>query len=243
MKRMAQVGVTLWLAWAGLAAQAEEALSYRGDVGVGAYQISRVAGNDAKPTWFPYLYGDLGRWYARVDTFGYKAMPLGYGHVELSTRVSFEGYRPTQAALPRRDSPRLMGLGTFQETPWGGLFLYAFHDAASGGTMLDATYAAEFQWGAWTIYPELGWTRRSARYVQHLYGVSADQSTQTGLTPYAARVSSVPSAGWTLERPIGEHYKWVAEVKHRWLDGSITQSPLVLKKSQDSVLLSLARVY
>jgi hypothetical protein len=35
----------------------------------------------------------------------------------------------------------------------------------------------------------------------------------------------------------------VAEVKHRWLDGSITQSPLVLKKSQDSVLLSLARVY
>ena len=43
--------------------------------------------------------------------------------------------------------------------------------------------------------------------------------------------------------PINDRYKWVGEVKRRWLDHSITQSPLVLHKTQDSVLLSLARVF
>ena len=224
-------------------ALAEEGDRYVGDLGLGGYQISRIAGTDAKPTLFPYIYGDYGHFYGRVDTFGYKAMPMGFGHLELSTRISFEGFRPTQSALSRRESPRLMGLGTFQETPWGGLFVYAFRDAVSGGSMLDVTYAAEFNWGRLTVYPELGLTRRSARYVQHLYGVTADQSQLAGVTAYAAGASTVPTAGWAMELPINDRYKWVGEVKRRWLDHSITQSPLVLHKTQDSVLLSLARVF
>jgi outer membrane protein len=94
-----------------------------------------------------------------------------------------------------------------------------------------------------TVYPELGLTRRSNRYVQHLYGVSAEQAALGGVQSYVPGSSVVPNAGWAMEWPINDHYKWVAEVKRRWLDRSITQSPLVLHKTQDSVLLSLTRVY
>jgi MipA family protein len=216
---------------------------YSGDLGVGFYRLLKIAGVYSENTWFPYIYGDYGNWYGRVDTFGYKAMPLGYGHIELSTRISFEGYRPFQRDLQRRSAPHLLGLGTFQETPWGGLFAYAYKDTVSGGYMLDATYAAEFHVGRLSIYPEAGITRRSASYVQHLYGVNAQQSAASGVAFYAPGGSNVPNAGWAMEYPVTDHYKWVTEVKRRWLDASMTQSPLVLRKTQDSVLLSLNRVY
>jgi outer membrane protein len=220
-----------------------EAARYSGDLGLGFYRLQRIAGAQGENTWFPYIYGDHGRWYGRVDTFGYKALPLGYGHLELSTRISFEGYRPLQPSLQSRSAPHLLGLGTFQETPWGGLFAYAFKDTLSGGYMLDATYAAEFHWGPLAIYPEVGITRRSASYVQHLYGVNAQQSQTSGVGVYVPGGSNVPNAGWAMEYPINDHYKWVTEVKRRWLDASMTQSPLVLRKTQDSFLLSLNRVY
>jgi outer membrane protein len=221
----------------------EESPHYTGDLGLGFYRLLRIAGVYGENTWFPYVYGDYGRWYGRVDTFGYKALPLGYGHLELSTRVSFEGYRPNQPGLQRRSAPHLLGLGTFQETPWGGLFAYAFKDIVSGGHMLDVTYAAEFHVGRWAVYPEAGITRRSASYVQHLYGVNARQSEASGVGFYAPGGSNVPNAGWAMEYPISDHYKWVTEVKRRWLDASLTQSPLVMRKVQDSFLLSLNRVY
>ena len=220
-----------------------QAPHYSGDLGLGFYRLLRIAGVYGENTWFPYIYGDYGRWYGRVDTFGYKAMPLGYGHLELSTRISFEGYRPIQPGLQKRGAPHLLGLGTFQETPWGGLFAYAFKDTVSGGHMLDFTYAAEFHLGRLAVYPEAGITRRSASYVQHLYGVNAQQAAASGVGIYAPGGSNVPNAGWAMEYPINDHYKWVGEVKRRWLDASMNQSPLVMRKTQDSFLLSLNRVY
>jgi outer membrane protein len=65
----------------------------------------------------------------------------------------------------------------------------------------------------------------------------------SGVGLYAPGGSNVPNAGWAMEYPINDHYKWVTEVKRRWLDASLTQSPLVVRKTQDSFLLSLNRVY
>jgi outer membrane protein len=224
-------------------AQAPDQDAFKGDLGLGAYRIDNIAGAGEGAALFPYIYGDWGRWYGRVDTFGYKAVPMGYGHLELSTRISFEGYRPVQSGLGKRASPRLLGVGTFQETPVGGFFLYAFHDTVSGGAMLDATYAAEFQWRALTVYPELGLTRRSASYVQHLYGVSGAESALASVPAYMAGASTVPNAGWAMEWKLGGDYKWVGEFKRRWLDRGISQSPLVQKATQNSVLLAVVRAY
>jgi outer membrane protein len=240
---MAKLLAALFSTLLSMSVYAQEAWRYSGDVGLGVYRIDTIAGQNESSVMFPYLYGDWGPFYARVDTFGYKALPLGYGHLELSTRISFEGYRPTQAAWAKRSSPRLLGLGTFQETPVGGFFAYAFHDTVSGGAMLDTTYAAELDWGRLTLYPQLGLTRRSSAYVQHLYGVSPAQSDSAGVSPYQATASTVPNAGVAIEWSLSEHTKLAGEFKRRWLDHAQTASPMVFKKEQNSLLLAWVRTY
>lgn len=224
-------------------AQAQPAGSYSGDAGLGVYRIDTPAGQPQSATVFPYLYGDWGSLYARVDTFGLKTMPMGYGHLELSARISFEGYHPVQSGLAARSSPRLLGLGTFQETPIGGFFLYGFHDMVSGGAMWDATYAAEFNVGHLTLYPQVGLTHRSQAYVQHLYGVSAAETGTSGVPAYQANASNIPNAGLAMEWVLDERYKLVGEVKRRWLDRAVTASPLVHRSTQNSVLLALTRTF
>ena len=40
----------------------------------------------------PYLFADYGRFFARVDTFGIKMLPIGNGYLELVGRVSQDGW-------------------------------------------------------------------------------------------------------------------------------------------------------
>ncbi|MFM8864338.1 MAG: hypothetical protein ACKOFG_05360, partial [Limnohabitans sp.] len=89
---------------------------FRGELGGMATQASAlVQGASASASAMPYVYGDWGRWYGRVDTFGLRALPLGQGHLELATRIStdgFEGHTTACPALGERRSPMPVGLGT-----------------------------------------------------------------------------------------------------------------------------------
>ncbi len=46
----------------------------------------------------PYVYGDWGRFYGRVDTFGVRTLPWGQGHIEAAVRVSTEGWSAADSA-------------------------------------------------------------------------------------------------------------------------------------------------
>jgi MipA family protein len=218
-----------------------------GDVGLALYRtpaITRASG-DANVL-LPYAFADYGSLFARVDTFGVKLMPLGAGHLELAARVSFEGYKPLGTpGIQDRSTPLPVGLSTFQETPYGAFFVYGFYDTNSGGTLLDAMYAAEFKLGSIHIYPQLGFERRSDKYVQHLYGVSAQESAASGNTiaAYNASNSISPNLGFAFEYPLPNDYSLTLQVRKKWLDSSITDSPLVNSKSQLSSFLSLTRSF
>jgi outer membrane protein len=213
-----------------------------GDVGVAAYGTQNISRGSAR-SWLalPYLYADYGRWLARADTFGFKTLPLGWGYLELLGRVSVEGFRPaTLAALSERGDPIPLGLGSFQETPWGGIFVNAFRDTRSGGTLLETTWAGEWAMGRWTWYPQAGFERRSARYVKRLYGVSADQAQASGLVTYLPGASVSPVLGFATEYQLDERWVLTLQWRRRWLDRAITQSPLVRDHQQDSGLLALS---
>ena len=60
---------------------------------------------------------------------------------------------------------------------------------------------------------------------------------------YTPSSSWVPNAGLATEYALSDRYKVTAEYKIRWLDHSITNSPLVLRKTQNSLMLSISRSY
>ena len=223
-------------------AQNEYAL--KGDVGAAVYHTSAITRTvDSSNAVLPYVYADYGPFYARINTLGYKAMPLGAGHLELATRITLEGFSSAQAGITDRASPMPVGVGTFQKTAYGAFFAYAFHDSTSGGSLLDLTYAAKFKVAGFSFYPQLGVERRSAKYVQHLYGVSAAESVASGLTAYAGQSDVAPNAGITVSYPLTANYSMSYQFRKKWFDTAITDSPLVHNKDQQSSFLALTREF
>lgn len=207
-----------------------------GEVGGAVYvSASVLKSKSTATTALPYVYGEWGPAFARVDTFGIKALPLALGHVEGVLRVSQEGFEADTAALRgvnHRSNPVPVGLGTFQRTAVGGIFAYAMHDVNSGGNLLEAIYAARFAWGGIQLYPQAGVEYRSRAYVQHLYGVSANEAAANqaaggNLTVYQAKASALPMLGLAASVPLSGPWALQLQWRHKWLDSAITNSPLV----------------
>ena len=229
---------TLWALMAmGTAAQAQTAFPdhFVGEAGgmlVGAQPL--VQGASGTVSALPYVYGDWGRFYARVDTLGVKTLPMGGGHLELATRVSTEGFKAHKtdfATAGDRSVPVPVGLGTFQRTAVGGVFAYVFHDTTSGGQLLELTWAGRMALGRATLYPQLGLERRSAAYVQHLYGVSAAQSS-SGLPTYQAGASTVPVLSLHASVPLQGPWALQLQTRYRAWDSAVRNSPLVDRVGQ-----------
>jgi len=223
-----------------LTAQAQTVNKVSGDVGVAVYRTPAITRTtDSSNAVLPYVYADYGPFYARINTVGYKAMPLGAGHLEFATRITLEGYTSAQAGISDRAGPMPLGVGTFQKTAYGAMFAYAFYDPKSGGSLIDLTYAAKFNVAGFRVYPQLGVERRSAKYVQHLYGVSAAESATSGMVAYLGQSDLAPNAGVTVAYPLGAHYSLSYQLRKKWFGTGISDSPLVQGASQTTSFLAL----
>ena len=220
---------------------------FKGELGgMLTHSSAMVTGASASSSAMPYVYGDWGRFYGRVDTLGVRTLALGTGHLELATRISTEGFEARKTAYPAlgdRRSPTPIGLGTFQRTPLGGLFAYLMHDPASGGQFAELSWAAKFMLGPVSVYPQMGLQYRSSDYVNHLYGVSVAQAAATGLTAYRADRSVVPQASLHMTLPLTGPWSLQVQARYRGLDSAIQNSPLVHAREQTSGLLALTRTW
>lgn len=232
---------------AGAVAAQPAPISYKltGDVGAAVYgtqNVIRGKGNDT--TVLPYLFADYGRFFARVDTFGFKALPLGNGYLELVGRVSQDGWRANIAplgGLTDRRTPIPLGIGTFQQTRYGGFMVNAFVDAGSSrGNLLEATYVAEIKLGSLSLYPQLGIERRSAKYTNYLYGVTPAESLASGYAAYNAGASTTPVLGLAADYSLAENWIVNLQLRRKWLDSAVTNSPLVVRKTQDTGYIGLS---
>jgi outer membrane protein len=214
-----------------------------GDLGGAVYTTSAIVkSKEASTSALPYVYGDWGRYFARVDTVGAKLLPLGMGHLEGVLRISQEGFDTPTGALKgigQRSNPMPVGLGTFQRTSVGGVFAYAMHDLTSGGNALDLTYGARLELGDVKMYPQAGLEYRSQAYVQHLYGVSsreaaASQAAGGRLTTYTAGAATLPMVGLAVMVPLSGAWSLQLQWRHKWLDSAIKNSPLVGALTQNT---------
>ena len=110
----------------------------------------------------------------------------------------------------------------------------------SRGTLLEATYAAEFKLGRASVYPQIGVERRSAKYSNYLYGVSAAESAASGFAAYNAGASTIPVLGLGVDVPITESWVINLQLRRRFLDSSVYNSPLVSRRTQDIGLIALS---
>jgi hypothetical protein len=79
-------------------ADTERPLRLDGDIGLGVFTrqaILRGDTNDASV--LPYVFATYGRAFGRIDTFGVMMMEVGYGHVEISTRVMQDAFERNAA--------------------------------------------------------------------------------------------------------------------------------------------------
>ena len=220
--------VLLTLLAAGCAQAQETAPHLVGDVGLGV-SVAPVAvpAQGRSGSAVPYANFDYGPAFARIDTFGVKLAPAGYGSVELLTRVLEDGYRASAPPQARQRSSVPLGLGTLQVTPVGAFMANLYRDLGkSHGAMLDLMYAAEIEQGRYAFYPQAGVEYRSANYVRYYDGV--------------ARSASNPFADLLVEARLSGHWYLVVNLRRTWLDDAIRSNPQVRRRSLDSGLVALS---
>jgi len=224
---MRACGLALAALLGAAAARAGEAPHYVGDLGLGLQATPGAApGASVRTRALPCAYGDLGRLFIREDTVGVRTLPVGWGALELVARASTEGSDGDGPGLVHRRNPRPLGAGTFQETPWGGVFIDAFVDTVSGGSLLEASYAAEVPAGPATLYPQVGVTRRSARYDAHLYDVRAAATT--------------PVVQLSGELPLADTWVLLAHLQAEPFGDALRASPRLAARWRSSALVALA---
>lgn len=220
----------------------------RGDVGLGGYAtMNIVEGVPDRLSVLPYLDCSYDRLFARVDTFGIKTMQAGYGHLELVTRFSQDGFNtdnPALNGLTTRNTSFPVGLGTLQVTPIGGVFLNVFHDInKSHGNWIELIYGAKFKSMGVVFYPLLGFDYQSAEYVGYYYGVTAQESLNSGLPSYRPSAATNVLYGLIADLSLDEHWHLNAYLRRKQLDASIYQSPIVKYRFLDTAYLALSYRY
>ncbi len=217
-----------------------------GDLGLAAYSHRRpVPTDDRSTSLLPYAVLDYQRFFARLDTIGIKAVPMGAGWLELALRINFDGFKPDATALPgigpRRDSVPI-GIGTLQRTSYGAWLVNAFHDVGpSGGQLVEAIWTGRFKGAGFTIYPQAGLDWRSKAYVDYYYGVSPGEAASNGrIAAYAPGGAMSPLAGVLAEYELTDSMKLVGYLRRRWLPASVTDSPLVNRGTLDTAFIGVA---
>ena len=239
--------IAVFVVLAGAAGAQPAPISYKvtGDVGAAVYGTqSIIRGKSNEATVLPYLFADYGRFFARVDTFGVKTLPIGNGYLELVGRVSQDGWRANIAplgGLTDRKTPLPIGIGTFQQTPYGAFIVNAFVNAGiARGNLLEATYAAEVKLGRASFYPQLGVEHRSAKYTNYFYGVTPAESLASGYAAYNAGASTTPVLGLAADYSLTDNWIVNMQLRRKWLDSAVTNSPLVVRKTQDFGYIGLS---
>jgi len=208
---------------------------YTGDLGLGIFsRQGTYRGESTRTDVLPYVYGQWGRLFGRVDTFGVQVLPLGHGHLEVSTRIlqdEMDSDSLKRAGVRERDNSRLLGVSTFQFTPIGAVSISLMQDFGdSEGQVADASWIGAFKPTAWlSIYPELGLEVLSGKYTDYYYGVTAGEG---GFAAYKAGTALNPYAAIHTSSPIAANWNLAFTLRHKWLDKEISDSPLVDKSSR-----------
>lgn len=213
-----------------LASTAALADGYTGDLGLGVYsRQSLYRGESTQTDVLPYIYGQYGRFFGRIDTFGYQVLPMGHGFLEVGTRIvqdAMDSDTLKSAGVRDRKNSRLLGLSTFQTTPIGAVSISLMKDLGkSEGMVMDASWIGMFKPFAWlSIYPEFGVEALTGKYTDYYYGVAEGEG---GFTGYKPGTALNPYFALHTSSPIAANWNLAFTLRNKALDEDIGNSPIV----------------
>ena len=217
-----------------------------GDVGAAVYTSNLHIGTEGTQSLvLPYAYFDYKRFFARIDEVGIKTFKMGYGYFELTGKINLDSYKvksPINGNSINRSDPIPLGVGTFQETPIGAIFVNAFHDfGKSNGALYEALYFAELEtYKKIVIYPQVGIERQSSQYANYYYGINPGEASLTGYSAYVAPATNNLMAGMMIEIPVVDNWYVNIYGKRKWMGGGINNSPVMNRSFQDNIFMALA---
>lgn len=218
-----------------VASSAALAEGYTGDLGLGAFSHQGTyRGESAQTDVLPYVYGEWGDFFGRVDTFGYRVMPMGKGFLEVGTRIvqdEMDSNRLKRAGVRDRDNSLMLGVSTFQITSLGAISMSLMQDVGdSKGQLLDVSWIGAFKPTAWlSVYPELGLEIMSGKYADYYYGVKAGEG---GYEAYKAGTALNPYFAIHAGMPLAEDWNLALTIRNKALSEEISDSPIVTRTAR-----------
>lgn len=229
-----------------LASSAVLADGYRGDLGLGVYTHEGIYhGESAQTDVLPYIYGEWGSFFGRVDTFGYRLMPLARGHLEIGTLIyqdEMDSDRLRDAGVRARKNSMLLGLSTLQVTPLGAFSIALMQDAGkSKGQLAIASWIGEIKPNDWlAIYPEIGIELMSSKYADYYFGTEAGEG---GYQAYAPGLATNTYFALHAAMPLGEQWNLAFTVRNKAFDTAISDSPIVGRSGRWNAFVALAYTF
>ena len=201
-------------------------------VGVG---MSEYRGYDPTILPLPFFSYTGGRFFIRGLTGGvslYKDTHHAFS-LDLSyLPQEFEASDSDDSAMRRlndRDSSMLAGASYALTTAYGLARLSVATDilGKSNGIIADASYSYPFQLNTLKITPAVGGTWTSGDYNSYYYGISLNESRQSGLRPYDADSGFSPYVALNILFGITDRVNLMLHSRVTYLSGEITDSPMV----------------
>lgn len=187
------------------------------------------------------------------DRFYLRGLEAGYRVTDTEALSVSAVVQPRLQSFTADDSSALDGMAGRRRTAEAGLRgklkqgrwevgLRAVTDLLGRHDGQVVTADTSFRWGGplLTVNPSAGIQWQSRDFVDYYYGVRSDE-TRGDRPAYTGRAAANPFVGASARVRLGKRWGLFALVRHYWLDGAVTDSPIVDSRTDHSGILAITR--
>lgn len=189
--------------------------------------------------------------YFRGVSFGYKL--LGGKANEFSVVVSLLGNQfdhtetsnPQLKRLSDRKLSGLAGIAWRHTASWGMLQASLQREVSGhgGGVQLDANYSYPWTHGSLTLIPAIGATYMNGNLNNYYYGVSAAESSRSGLPTYVPGGGALPYVGVVASYKFSASWTVNGGARYTALPNAVKDSPMVESTRAESYFVALSYTF
>lgn len=215
-------------------------------VGVNVLYSDNAYDTDEDVRVLPGVFYDNNRIYARGAQAGVYLINDGDNQLSAYAQLSGSEFDPDDAdgalqGLDKRKASAAAGLTYLRRTPIGGFRAQIATDILdrSGGNTARLTYLARITKGNLTVYPSIGFEYYDEDYNEYYYGVSDEESADTGIEAYSANTSLNPYINVSANYDFNENWAGFFNQSLSYLPNEQYDSPMVDSRTSATTTLGL----
>lgn len=192
----------------------------------------------------PLAFYDNNVWYAEGAEAGFYSYKDNTHHARLGLSYDGRGFdnddvKGNYKALNARKSSVLAHASHLYITPYGGIRAKVATDILRKhkGSTVSLAYLSRFKIGDTTLYPSFGAVWQSQGYNNYYYGITADESTRSGLQSYTADAGVSPFVSLTANHDLSDKISLFGNGRMEWLSSSQKDSPLIKNDTENTITL------